>query len=202
MRTSSVRSTPVRPSPFPAGPCGSSLASVACRFYAASSPLCGLLLSSKSASVLQPHPPAHGECTSPGISPPTAHLGNGRPYSPEVPPSGTVRPQGLVTLTTSCFARILAGVFQPAALLGLSPDLGGSPGSFDPDRADAPGFPPRDFLLPRDEHVFACSPLLRFAADDPLLRFTTRDGRCRVSIAEESAFSVGATRGRQPPRGS
>jgi hypothetical protein len=71
----------------------------------------------------------------------------------------------LVTLATSFFARILAGVFQPAALVGFTPDLDGSLRPFGRGRAVAPGFPLQGVLLLRDEHVLACSPLVLQSLD-------------------------------------
>jgi len=89
-----VRPAPVQSSPFPAGLFGFSLAAVTTRFYPCGAPLCRLPFSSKLYIRSSTAPTCASACTSPGVRSPTALDNGGRPYAPEVPPSGTFRPQG------------------------------------------------------------------------------------------------------------
>jgi len=140
-------------------------------------------------SVRQPHPPALGECTSPGVPSPTALDNPGCPYDPGDPTSRHRPSSGFPTLSTSCFTQNHAG-FLSAHATGLTTSSCARPlrswGSTGPPplawdlsitgRATAPGFPLQGSLLPHDEPVLAGSPLSRFAPSggDSLFKGITR----------------------------
>jgi len=84
--------------------------------------------------------------------------------SRRVPIAGTVRPQRFSRSRRLAPPETMQGLFHPRCALGVLPDLGSSHGPFDPTGLHAPGFPLHGLLLPRDEHVLACSPVLRFVA--------------------------------------
>jgi len=138
-----VQALPVQPLPFPAGLCGFSLSPSppVLKPMALLSADCRAPRSLP--SVRQPDPPALGESTSPGVPSPTALDSSGCPYAPEVPPSGTIRPQGfspsrrLASPKTMRASSRLTSL-KPCGLTtmharcapGVPPDLHRSPGIF------------------------------------------------------------------------
>ncbi len=85
------------------------------------------------------------------------------PAFPEIPSSGTIRPQGFSPSRRLPSPTTLQGLFHPRCALGVPPDLRHSQRPFDRSRATAPGFPLQGFLPPRDEPVLAGSPLSHLA---------------------------------------
>ena len=90
-------------------------------FHAPATPLCELPVSSKCY-----HPSTAPACacesTSPAVSSPTTLDRNRRPYHPEIPTSGTVRPQGFSPSRRLASPVTLAGLFHPACVPGVPPD--------------------------------------------------------------------------------
>jgi len=151
-------------------------------------PLCRLPCSSK--PYIQPSAaPASAMASAPllGFLP----LQRSKAWAPVYPGSSTFRhcpSSGFSTLSTSCFTHVSASFLSAhetvlrrllctlAHAPGVPSDLHRSPRPFDRNRAAAPKSPLQGFLLSRDEHVLACSPLSRFiGARRPLRDHTTTD---------------------------
>jgi len=176
----SVQVLPVQPLPFPAGLCGSSLSPSPPGLKPAALLSASYRAPRSLASVCQPHPPALGECTSPGVPSPTALDDSGCPYVPGVPPPGTVRPQGFPPSRRLASPKTMRASSRLTSDEPCGPPTRARPlrswGSTGPPplaqtfrlegRATAPGFPLQGFLLPRDEPVLAGSPLSHFASPE------------------------------------
>ena len=121
-------------------------------FTPPATPLCELPVSSK-----YYHPSTAPACacgsTSPAISSPTTLDRGRRPYLPEIPTSGTVRPQGFSPSRRLASPATLAGLFHPACVLGVPPDPPTRSGLSTWAGCDASGLPLRDFLFPRDDRL-------------------------------------------------
>jgi hypothetical protein len=162
-------------------------------------PLCGLPFSSKQhlATALT----CAGECTSPGVPFPFSARQPGAPVYPDGLPHHRHLPfTGFLTLSTACFAlgpvRLLRRDFARRSsrlrswgspgFLRLASRLATRAGPTDTE------FPLQGSPQPRDERVFARSPLVRFAgavvASFRDAAGHVNDGRYRVSIAGPSAL--------------
>jgi len=63
----------------------------------------------------------YGECTSPGVPPPTAFDSSWRPYDPGVPPPGTVRPRGFAPPRRLASPETMRSLFHPRYAHGVPP---------------------------------------------------------------------------------
>jgi len=175
MSSRSGRRCTFRPTPFDLrrfrrGLSGLFRSVTASGFDAGGMPLCGLPFSSKlSPSRLHPH--THTDAPLLGFLSPTALDNGGRPYSPMALQSHRHSPSSrFLTVSTASFALRPAG--RPRSPLGcrlVRLRSWGSPGSFGSYRScerTGPtdhGFPLQGSPQPRDERVFARSPLVRFS---------------------------------------
>jgi hypothetical protein len=89
-------------------------------FHASVAPLCVLPVSSKHYH-LSTGPACARVAASPTISSPTALDRNRRPYHPEIPTSGTVRPQGFSPSRRLAPPATMASLFHPACARGVPP---------------------------------------------------------------------------------
>jgi hypothetical protein len=89
-------------------------------FHASVAPLCVLPVSSKHYH-LSTGPACARAATSLAISSPTALDRNRRPYNPEIPTSGTVRPQGFSPSRRLAPPATMASLFHPACARGVPP---------------------------------------------------------------------------------
>lgn len=152
-------------------------------------------------STCQPHPHAHASAPLLRSFPLQRSTIPGVRMTRRCPTAGTVRPQRFSRSRRLAPPETMQGLFHPRCALGVLPDLGSSRGPFDPAGLHAPGSPLHGLRLARDEHVFACSPVLRFTAGSAAPFRGTREsnsGRCTVSITGESVFPQGATQGHRP----
>jgi hypothetical protein len=199
----------VRPSPFPAGSLGFSLAAAASGLLdrRCSSLRVVLPLEALQPSVNRTHE-RFASAPLLGFRSPTALHNPGCPYAPEVPPSGTVRPQGFSPSRRLASPVTLRALFHARCALGVPADLLRSPSPFGQGRAEAPTSPLQGVLLSRDGCVFAHPPLACFTGGDyrstlsrlwdPVSRNSQPDGHLRVLITGESVYPSGATREHQP----
>ncbi len=128
---------------------------------------------------------------------PSALVSDGRPLFPEIPTSGTFRPQGFSTLSTVCFAHHPAGLFHPAALLGFPRRHRPHPTSRSTWNGASPSFLSKVFPPPATA-VLAHDLLRRFLGAKDLLRGPTLLLRARVSITEGSDSLGFVTKGESP----
>jgi hypothetical protein len=165
-------------------------------------------LSPRSLNHLSAAPACARESTSPAVSSPTALDRNRRPYSPEIPTSGTVRPQGFSPSRRLTPPATLASLFHPACAPGVPPSP--TARSHLSTRAGrvAPGFPLRCFLPPRDDRLvgslLSCiRQVLRLRSASvislPVKGAKPPDEYCRVSITERSVYPKVASQGHQHP---
>jgi len=104
-----VQALPVQPLRFPAGLFGFSLSPSPPGLKPAALLSAAYRAPRSLPSVRQPHPPALGECTSPGVPSPTALDSSGCPYAAGAPTSRHHPSSGFSTLATSCFTQNHAG---------------------------------------------------------------------------------------------
>jgi hypothetical protein len=121
-------------------------------FHAPATPLCELPVSSK-----YYHPSTAPACacesTSPTVSSPTTFDRSRRPYHPEIPTSGTVRPQGFSPSRRLASPATLASLFHPAYVLGVPSDPTTRSSLSTWAGCVASDFPLRDLLSPRDDRL-------------------------------------------------
>jgi hypothetical protein len=173
-----VKALPVQPLRFPAGLFGFSLSPSPPGLKPAALLSAAYFTPRSLPSVRQPHPPALGECTSPGVPSPTALDSFGCPYDPGDPnlPAPSVlrvsHPLDVLLHPKPCGLPLGSRppIFRPTTHARPLRSWGSTgPPTLAWDlsitgRATAPGFPLQGSLLPHDEPVLAGSPLSRFQA--------------------------------------
>jgi len=151
-------------------------------------------------STLQPHPHALASAPLLGFRPLQRSTESGVRI-PADPTTDTVRPQGFSPSRRLTPPETMWGLFHPHCAPGVLPASVRLARTFRSGRGDVPGFPLHGLLLPRDEHVLACPPVLCLAALIPGPFRSTVKSDCRrytVSITGESVYPKVASQGHQP----
>jgi len=113
-------------------------------------------------STFRPHPHALASAPLLGLCPLQRSTESGV-RSPADPTAGTVRPQGFSPSRRLAPPETMQGLFHPRCAHGVLPAKVRLERIFRSARGDLTRCPLHGFLLPRDEHVLACSPVLRVA---------------------------------------
>ena len=176
-------------------------------FHASVAPLFVLPVSSKH-NHLSTGPACARAAASLAISSPTALDRNRRPYHPEIPTSGTVRPQGFSPSRRLTPPATLASLFHPACAPGVPPNpptrLHLSAGA----GCDASGFPLRSFLPSHDDRLvgglLSCTRQVPRRRGASVISYPVKDTKppgeyCRVSITKQSVYPEVASQGHQLP---
>lgn len=160
-------------------------------------------LSPRSLIHLSTGPACAREAASPAISSPTVLDRNRRPYHPEIPTSGTVRPQSFSLSRRLTPPATLASLFHPACTLGVPPGPDARRSLSAMAGQTAPGLPLQSFLPSRDDHLvgglLSCTPS-GAPAKERFGNFTPREGSkaAQQMLQSFDHRKVGVSRGSEP----